>query len=223
MVPAAPMNEVLDPTYEWDDVITPSSALGQQFGTNYAGQTIQNRDFYTDNWKTGGLSGPTAQTSTTAPFNGSTTCNAGSGNYTCGVGFGTLANRPTTCTAGVGYFATDQGNWNTSGNSSARANCSNALQPTLGAWPTPRTLTRTHWQAAQVRVPILLPRQTSAVRLFNKRKVEADPKKGEENAILSVLFSLELNPAARLPWMAFVLKRAPVPAPVGEWCNTKWC
>jgi hypothetical protein len=25
-----------------------------------------------------------------------------------------LANRPTTCTAGVGYFATDQGSWNTS-------------------------------------------------------------------------------------------------------------
>jgi hypothetical protein len=31
-----------------------------------------------------------------------------------GVGFGTLANRPATCTAGVGYFATDQGSWNTS-------------------------------------------------------------------------------------------------------------
>ncbi len=40
------------------------------------------------------------------------------------MGFGTLANRPTTCTAtadaadagkgGVGYFATDQGSWNTS-------------------------------------------------------------------------------------------------------------
>jgi hypothetical protein len=116
VVPAAPMNEVLDPAYEWDNTITPGSALGQQFGTNYAGQTIQNRDFYTDNWKAGALSGPTAQTSTTAPFNGSTTCNAASGNYTCGVGFGTLANRPTSCTTGVGYFATDQGSWNTSGN-----------------------------------------------------------------------------------------------------------
>jgi hypothetical protein len=48
-----------------------------------------------------------AQTSPTSPFNG-----------TSGVGFGTLANRPTTCSAGltdapdagnggVGYFATD--------------------------------------------------------------------------------------------------------------------
>lgn len=115
--PTGPMNEVLDPVYEWDDTITPGSALGQQFGTQYAGLTIQNRDFYTDDWKAGGLSGPTAQTSATAPFNGSTTCNAGSGNYTCGVGFGTLALRPTTCTTGVGYWATDQGAWNTSGNS----------------------------------------------------------------------------------------------------------
>ena len=46
-----------------------------------------------------------AQTSPTAPFNGTT-----------GMGFGTLANRPSTCTTngaeaggGVGYFATDQG------------------------------------------------------------------------------------------------------------------
>jgi hypothetical protein len=46
-----------------------------------------------------------AQTSPTSPFNGTT-----------GMGFGTLANRPTTCTTnsleiggGVGYFATDQG------------------------------------------------------------------------------------------------------------------
>lgn len=45
-----------------------------------------------------------AQSSPTSPFNGTT-----------GMGFGTLANRPTTCTtstepgAGVGYFATDQG------------------------------------------------------------------------------------------------------------------
>lgn len=114
--PTGPMNEVLDPVYEWDDTITPGSALGQQFGTQYAGLTIQNRDFYTDDWKTGGLSGPTAQTSATAPFNGSTTCNAGSGNYTCGMGFGALARRPTSCTTGTGYFATDQGTWNTSGN-----------------------------------------------------------------------------------------------------------
>jgi len=49
-----------------------------------------------------------AQDSSSSPFNGTT-----------GMGFGTLANRPTTCTtnteggAGVGYFATDQGSQGT--------------------------------------------------------------------------------------------------------------
>jgi hypothetical protein len=42
-----------------------------------------------------------AQTSPTSPFNG-----------TSGTGFGKLANRPTTCTPSVGYWATDQGTWN---------------------------------------------------------------------------------------------------------------
>jgi hypothetical protein len=61
-----------------------------------------NRDFYN-------AVSTAAQTSPTAPFNGST-----------GMGFGTLANRPTTCSTGntapqdaghggVGYFATDAG------------------------------------------------------------------------------------------------------------------
>jgi len=31
---------------------------------------------------------------------------------TVGVGEGLLANRPSTCTVGVGYWATDQGEWN---------------------------------------------------------------------------------------------------------------
>ncbi len=33
-------------------------------------------------------------------------------NGTSGVGRGTLAARPSTCTTGVGYWATDQGEWN---------------------------------------------------------------------------------------------------------------
>jgi hypothetical protein len=43
------------------------------------------------------------QSSPTSPFNGTT-----------GTGYGTLANRPTTCTTGRGYYAADQGSWNTS-------------------------------------------------------------------------------------------------------------
>jgi len=46
---------------------------------------VQNRDWYT----------------TASSFNGTT-----------GVGRGTLAARPATCTPGVAYWATDQGEWN---------------------------------------------------------------------------------------------------------------
>ena len=59
-----------------------------------SGRVVTNRDFY---------AATTVQTSSSSPFNG-----------TAGMGFGTLANRPTTCTVGVSYFATDQGSWNTS-------------------------------------------------------------------------------------------------------------
>jgi hypothetical protein len=98
--PAAPLSQALDPIYEWDDT---ASLLGE--GVNvYPNGTLRlvaNRDWYTDG--SGGT--PHAQTSSTSPFNGSS-----------GVGFGTLANRPTSCTPYVGYFATDQGSWNGSGN-----------------------------------------------------------------------------------------------------------
>lgn len=96
--PASALSQALDPIYEWNDS-APALGVGN-VGTD-TGRLIANRDYYTDG--TGGV--PTAQTSATSPFNG-----------TSGVGFGTLAFRPTTCTTGVGYFATDQGSWNSSGN-----------------------------------------------------------------------------------------------------------
>jgi len=68
---------------------------------------VENRDYYN-------AVSVNAQTSPTSPFNG-----------TIGIGHGTLANRPTTCTnltlqngdtgSGVMYWATDQGSWNQSG------------------------------------------------------------------------------------------------------------
>jgi hypothetical protein len=96
--PTGWVDETLDPSYEWDD-----SGYDPVFGNVSSGvaQMLPNRDWYTDN--SNGT--PHVQTSPTSPFNG-----------TSGVGFGTLANRPTTCTPSVGYFATDQGNWNQSGN-----------------------------------------------------------------------------------------------------------
>lgn len=58
---------------------------------------VEERDYYD-----GGTWG--LQTSKTSPFNG-----------TKGVGRGTFANMPDTCTAGVAYWVTDRGSWNKSG------------------------------------------------------------------------------------------------------------
>lgn len=76
-------------------------------GTPYCSEHVQaNRDYYN-------AVSASAQSSATSPFNGTT-----------GIGHGTLANRPTTCThttspdgddgGGVMYWATDQGSWNSS-------------------------------------------------------------------------------------------------------------
>jgi hypothetical protein len=85
-------NQALEPIYIWansnvNDVVT--------YGNNSGGRVVANRDYYP---QASGI-----QTSPTSPFNG-----------TVGTGWGTLANRPTTCTAGVAYWATDQGDWNQS-------------------------------------------------------------------------------------------------------------
>jgi hypothetical protein len=77
--------EALAPIYQWNDTGRPNYPMGSN-----SGKVIANRDYYPQ------ASG--VQTSPTSPFNG-----------TSGTGWGTLANRPTTCTPGVGYFATDQG------------------------------------------------------------------------------------------------------------------
>ncbi len=92
-------NQELYPVYEWnnklDGVDIDAWVLHNWGGTpDYLSEHIvENRDFY--NGKA------TAQTSPTSPFSGTT-----------GVGYGTIANRPTTCTAGVAYWATDEGEWN---------------------------------------------------------------------------------------------------------------
>ena len=92
--------EYLEPIYSWDETFTGTGSL---VTVNSPNNNIQNnRDYY---YQVGG-----AQTSPTSPFNGTT-----------GTGYGTAANRPTTCTAGPGgtggasptgsygvaYFATD--------------------------------------------------------------------------------------------------------------------
>ena len=89
-----------EPIYAWNNQGNIAAGWGGtpgvDFISNISGNRImENRDFY---WSTNGI-----QTSSTSPFNG-----------TSGTGWGTLANRPTTCTAGVAYWATDQGSWNIS-------------------------------------------------------------------------------------------------------------
>lgn len=101
--PTGWVNEVIDPSYEWND-----SGYNPVFGnvsSDYS-QIAVNRDWYSDN----SLGTPRPQTSPTSPFNGTPS-------GLIGMGFGTLARRPTSCTPRVGYWATDQGNWNTSSNS----------------------------------------------------------------------------------------------------------
>ena len=88
-------NQTASPTYLW---MSSASPAPNSMAYTDTARVIQNRDFYVEAANQG------AQTSSSSPFNGSS-----------GIGHGTLANRPTTCTAGVAYWATDQGGWNQSG------------------------------------------------------------------------------------------------------------
>ena len=86
-------NQALEPIYLWKNEGSNVSGWG---GNVYAidnNRIVSDRDYYKP------ASG--IQVSPTSPFNGTTGC-----------GWGTLANRPTTCTTGVAYFAIDQGSWN---------------------------------------------------------------------------------------------------------------
>jgi hypothetical protein len=85
--PAAPLSQALDPVYEFHETLNASVFHGNV--ASDTGRVIANRDWYTDN-------SAAQQTSASSPFNGSS-----------GVGWGPTADRPTTCTPAVGYWATD--------------------------------------------------------------------------------------------------------------------
>jgi hypothetical protein len=88
-------NQALEPIYIWDNT---GNVVPGWSGSYYSGagpRVAENRDYYPQ--------ASDIQVSPTSPFNG-----------TSGTGWGTLANRPTTCTPGVAYFAIDQGDWNQS-------------------------------------------------------------------------------------------------------------
>lgn len=87
-------NPALDPVYEAGETAG-NAAPGIVVATDGSStRLLANRDYYAE-------VSQSAQSSATSPFNGTT-----------GTGYGTLANRPTTCTPSVGYWATDAGTWN---------------------------------------------------------------------------------------------------------------
>ena len=89
-------NQALEPVYEWTDSWTSVSGWPGAVWNSEQVQGTNNRDYYV--W-----------------CNASSHSGCTSFNGTAGVGSGTLASAPVTCTKGVGYWATDQGSWNQSG------------------------------------------------------------------------------------------------------------
>lgn len=96
--PTGWVTEALEPVYQWGDTKTGGANVNAPMGSNEGSQVISYRDFYV---QASGI-----QTSSSAPFN----CNGSTG----GVGWGTLSNRPSSCSAGCttnnpgcGYWATD--------------------------------------------------------------------------------------------------------------------
>ena len=84
------VGQALLPIYEWNDTQTGGSTNPV---TAQSLRIIRNRDYYAEEVN------QAAQTSKLFPFDGSTTI---------GMGHGTFAFRPDTCTTGVGYWATNQ-------------------------------------------------------------------------------------------------------------------
>jgi parallel beta-helix repeat protein len=96
-------NQALEPVYEWLNTASIVAGWGGSYLANVSsGRLAANRDYYV--------------------YEGNSSCNPGAGACTAGVGSGTLAQRPASCTTntsevggGVAWWATDQGgNWNTS-------------------------------------------------------------------------------------------------------------
>jgi hypothetical protein len=107
--PAQPItypHNALDPVYAWNDTLAAKPSFGMVVPST--GTNIVNRDYYQENF------GQTAQTSPASPFTGNPATGPGTG-------WGTLANRPTSCTPQVAYWATDVG---PSGNPGTLYQCS---------------------------------------------------------------------------------------------------
>jgi hypothetical protein len=117
-------NQVQVPTYAWANTqVTNSYGPNHFWGTwESPARVTNNVDYY--------IQLPNVDNAAT--FNG-----------TAGTGSGTLASRPSTCTTGVAYWATDQGSWNQSSSSGQLFKCTAAntwaLYYTPYAYPHPLT------------------------------------------------------------------------------------
>lgn len=87
-------NQALEPIYEWADAYSPVPNNPSGVWSQNGPDDTQNHDYYLG----------TTDSGNPITFTGAT-----------GVGAGRLASRPSTCTTGVAYWASDQGNWNSSG------------------------------------------------------------------------------------------------------------
>jgi hypothetical protein len=97
-IPTTTSAEVLSPTYVFFNSFNKPPVFDPVDGVASNNTLMtRNREYYSENLN------QLIQSSTSSPFNGTTTI---------GMGHGTLANRPATCTVGVAYWATDQGTWN---------------------------------------------------------------------------------------------------------------
>jgi hypothetical protein len=116
----------LSPAYTWANQFVGNNPANYA-GPETTGRILRNREYYRDNVN------QVAQTDATSPFDGS---------ITIGMGFGTLANRPTACTTGTAYWVENQGNWNTNNATIPASGLSGFTQGQLyicnsnGAWPT---------------------------------------------------------------------------------------
>jgi hypothetical protein len=104
-------NQLLEPIYTWMLSAVPhpghSGGVTDMYAITTAsgGRVVAGRDLYRQ--------ASAAQTSATSPFDGTTT-DATAGAGMGGVGYGVIAFRPTTCTTGTAYWATNEGSWNQS-------------------------------------------------------------------------------------------------------------
>jgi len=94
------------PYYEAGDTSTVANVSQGINGISGGTHLVQNRDYY-------GEVSQSAQSSSTVPFDG----------LHGGTGYGTLLRRPSSCTTGVAYWATDQGTWNNGGTGGVLYKC----------------------------------------------------------------------------------------------------